>query len=182
MLCWKPPLMHYYFLNTMPIDLSFTTATVRMSYEVSKDVPGSRHVQGSQSLLPLWETWGITGASATPIMIMPYHGQQRTCASLASWEPKRLKLKCRLKNIQWNILWNLYNALSRMCRKKKNDTLCTLRGRMIKMMTSAKSLDIWYGDYCSSHIFLGLQDPVQFGHIVLRLNCSSLYWPLLPLL
>ena len=42
-------------------------------------------------------------------------------------------------------LVELHNALTRMRRRKKekeNDTLCTLRGLTIEMMTSTKSLDI----------------------------------------
>ena len=55
-------------------------------------------------------------------------------------------------------LWNLYNALTRMRRrrKKEKDTLCTLRGLTIEMTTNAKSLDIWYGDYCLNGKSMGV--------------------------
>ena len=43
-----------------------------------------------------------------------------------------------------------------MRRKKEKDTLCTLSGLTIKMMTNAKLLDIWYGDYCLNGESMGI--------------------------
>ena len=41
-------------------------------------------------------------------------------------------------------------------KEKEKDTLCTLRGLMIEITTSAKSLDIWYGDYCLNGKSMGV--------------------------
>ena len=53
-------------------------------------------------------------------------------------------------------MWNSCNALTRMRRKKENDTSCTLRGLTIEMTANAKSLDIWCGDYCLNGESMGV--------------------------
>ena len=41
-------------------------------------------------------------------------------------------------------LWNAWNVLTRMRRRKKCDTFCTYKDRDDKIATSAKLLDITY--------------------------------------